>query len=161
VLHHGVTGRTLAVVGCVMGFFIAAYTGALLSATNQPIWSDSVWIAPLFLTSAASTGIAAVILLVLWRGTASAAAVDRLERADLWALGLELALFAVFLGSLGEYLVALWNTTRGMVFVVGTLILGLLAPLAIHLRVGVAVRRAELTAAALALVGGFLLRYGL
>ena len=68
----------------LVGFFIAAYTGALLTATNQPIWSDSVWIAPLFLTSAASTGIAAMILLVRWRRTASPAALERLGKADLW-----------------------------------------------------------------------------
>ena len=161
VLHGGVIGRTFAIIGSLMGFFIAAYTGALVSATNQPIWSDSVWIAPLFLTSAASTGIATMILLLLWRGTASADTVDRLERADLWALGLELAVFVLFLASLGGYLFAFVTTPGGMIFAVGTLLVGLLAPLAIHLRLGMPTRRAELAAAVLALVGGFLLRYGL
>ncbi len=161
VLHGGVGGRTFALIGCLMGFFIAAYTGALLSATNQPIWSDSVWIAPLFLTSAASTGIATMILLARGRGAASADAIDRLEQADLWALGLELAVFAIFLASLGGYLGTLLSTTYGMIFVIGTLLLGLLVPLAIHLRLGMPGRRGELAAAAFALVGGFLLRYGL
>src|SRR5262249_39049444 len=41
--------RVLQVLGCGSGFFIASYTGALLSATNQPVWSDTVWLAPLFL----------------------------------------------------------------------------------------------------------------
>jgi formate-dependent nitrite reductase membrane component NrfD len=161
ILHGGVIGRILAIVGCLMGFFIAAYTGALLSATNQPIWSDSVWIAPLFLTSAASTGIATMILLVVWHGSASPEAIDRLERADLWAMGLELAVFAVFLASLGGYLVPLLHTTYGMIFVIGTLVLGLLIPMAIHLRLGMKERRVEVAAATFALVGGFLLRYGL
>jgi formate-dependent nitrite reductase membrane component NrfD len=161
VLHNGWFGRTFAVIGCVMGFFIAAYTGALLTATNQPIWSESVWVAPLFLTSAASTGIATMILVAHWRGVTAPTAVEHLERADLWALGLELAVFAVFLASLGGYLAALLHTASGFLFVAGTLILGLLLPLAIHLRIGLKVRRAELAAAILALVGGFLLRYGL
>jgi formate-dependent nitrite reductase membrane component NrfD len=161
ILHGGIIGRTLAVIGCLMGFFIAAYTGALLSATNQPIWSDSVWVAPLFLTSAASTGIATMIVLVYWHGTASPAAIDRLERADLWALGLELAVFAVFLASLGPYFIRLVSASYGMVFVIGTLVLGLLIPMAMHLRLGMRERRVELAAAAFALVGGFLLRYGL
>src|SRR5205823_4721085 len=39
----------LQVVGCMAGFFVASYTGALLGATNQPMWSDTVWLAPLFL----------------------------------------------------------------------------------------------------------------
>jgi protein NrfD len=160
-LHGGVIGRTVAITGCLVGFFIAAYTGALLSATNQPVWSDSVWVAPLFLTSAASTGVATMILLLHWRGQAPPAAVNRLERADLWALGLELAVFLIFLASLGDYFVALLHTWGGVVFVVGTLVLGLLAPLAIHLRLGLLVGRAELAAASLALLGGFLLRYGL
>ncbi len=160
VLHHGVIGQIFAVIGSVMGFFIAAYTGALLSATNQPIWSDSVWVAPLFLTSAASTGIAAMLLWLRGRGT-SGAAVVRLERADLWALGLELVVFIVFLISLGEFVGTLVHTTMGIIFVAGTLLLGILAPLAIHLRLGRVVRRAEVTAAVLALAGGLLLRYGL
>src|SRR5262249_41528563 len=79
-------GKALAIVG----FFIAAYTGALLTATNQPIWSDSVWIAPLFLTSAASTEIAAVVLLTRWRSIAGRDSLDRLENADRWVLFLEL-----------------------------------------------------------------------
>jgi len=160
-LHGGLIGRTFAVIGSLMGFFIAAYTGSLLSATNQPIWSDSVWVAPLFLTSAASTGIATMILLVRRRETVPVETVERLERADLWALGLELAVFGVFLASLGDYLLAVLDTWHGLGFVVGTLVLGLLAPLALHLRLGMTSRRAELTAATLALVGGFLLRYGL
>src|SRR5262249_35166221 len=55
-LRHGWLGRALQVVGSLVGFFIAAYTGALLTATNQPVWGDSAWVAALFLTSGASTG---------------------------------------------------------------------------------------------------------
>jgi formate-dependent nitrite reductase membrane component NrfD len=161
VLHQGIVGKIFAVVGSLMGFFVASYTGALLSATNQPIWSDSVWIAPLFLTSAASTGIAALILLARCRGAARSRAEERLERADLWALGLELVVFAVFLVSLGNFALILANTVGGLVFVAGTLFLGLLIPLAIHWRPGMKGRRAALFAAVFALVGGFLLRYGL
>src|SRR5262249_27597891 len=51
-------GVLVTTFGCIVGFFAAAYTGVLLTATNQPIWSDSVLIGALFLTSAASTGIA-------------------------------------------------------------------------------------------------------
>ena len=160
-LHHRGIRRTLQVVGCGVGFFIAAYTGSLLSATNQPIWSDSVWIAPLFLTSAASTGIAAIILLARYRRTAAADALDRLEWANLWALGLEAVAFAVFLGSLGALLVPTLSSWHGRVFVFGTLFLGLLMPLAVHLRLGVSGQRSAFLAASLALVGGFLLRYGI
>jgi formate-dependent nitrite reductase membrane component NrfD len=160
-LRPRIVARVFAVIGCLVGFFLAAYTGALLTATNQPIWSDSVWIAPLFLASAASTGLAAMMLLVHWRSHASMASLERLERADVWALGLELVVFAIFLLSLGDLAIVFWHTAGGKIMIVGTLIIGLLAPLAIHLRLGMSGRRAVITAAALALIGGFFLRYGL
>src|SRR5207237_3139950 len=99
-----------------------------------------------------------MILLLRWRDRVSTEAVARLENADLWALGLELAMFAIFLGSLGSNLIAFAHTRGGIVFLAGVPLLGLLAPLAIHLRLGMEGRRAELAAATLALLGGLLLR---
>lgn len=153
-------GKLIAIFGCCTGFFVAAYTGALLTATNQPIWSDTVWIAPLFLTSAASTGIAALLLLAQSRHIASVS-LDRLERADLWAIGLELAFFVLFLASIGSLLVPILKSPNGLVLVVGTLLVGVLAPLVVHLRLGPFGRWDFATAAVLALVGGFCLRYGI
>jgi protein NrfD len=159
--RHGWSGRTLQVVGSLVGFFIAAYTGSLLTATNQPVWSDSVWIAPLFLTSAASTGIALMILVARYREVPHDALV-RLERADLWAMGLELAVFGLFLASLGGVLLPVLGSWNGKLLVIGVLVVGLLVPLAIHLRLGVEdLRGAAVTAAIFALAGGFLLRYAL
>jgi formate-dependent nitrite reductase membrane component NrfD len=159
--HRGWLARGLQVVGSLVGFFVAAYTGALLSATNQPVWSESVWIAPLFLASAASTGIALIILIAWWRGVAPLP-LQRLERADLWALGLELAIFAAFLASLGVGLLAVLDSRNGKLLIFGVFVVGLLFPLAIHLRLGVVLSaRGAVVAAVLALVGGFLLRYAL
>src|SRR5262249_5142361 len=64
-VRRGVAGL-FHVTGSALGFFVAAYTGVLLAATNQPVWSDTTWIGPLFLTSSASTGIAAVLLVPAW-----------------------------------------------------------------------------------------------
>ncbi|MFO0965746.1 MAG: NrfD/PsrC family molybdoenzyme membrane anchor subunit, partial [Gemmataceae bacterium] len=130
----GLIGRAIGfgfkVIGCAVGFFIAAYTGALLSATNQPLWVATDWIAPLFLTSAASTSIS---LLLLLGGRVSEASRERLERADLWALGLELFIFLVFLASLGGLLPLALQTREGQILVGATLILGLVFPLWLHL----------------------------
>jgi formate-dependent nitrite reductase membrane component NrfD len=153
-------GKVIAVVGCCVGFFVASYTGALLSATSQPVWSDTVWIAPLFLTSAASTGVAGTLLLGRWRRV-SAGSLDRLERADLWALGLELAFFVLFLASIGSLLLPVLRSWHGLVLIAGTLLVGVLAPLVIHLRRGAFGRWGLGAAAVLALVGGFALRYGM
>jgi len=148
-------------LGSGVGFFIASYTGALLTATNQPLWSQSEWIAPLFLTSAASTGIATVFLLSRLRADAPAESLERLERADLRALGLELVVFAIFLASLSVWLVPVWNTWQGKLLVLGTPVLGLLLPLALQLGPGTPAGWRGVAAAVLALGGGFLLRYGI
>src|SRR5437763_15116847 len=69
---RGWLARPLQVVGCFVGFFIAAYTGSLLTATNQPVWSDTTWLAALFLTSAASTGITLMLVIAERRRVAPA-----------------------------------------------------------------------------------------
>ena len=112
------------IVGSGIGFFIAAYTGVLLSATNQPAWSSSDWIGPLFLTSAGSTALA--VMHLLGRGLSQGTR-ERLERADVWALGLELGLFLMFLASLGSLLPIILTTWQGQVLVGGTLVAGAVA----------------------------------
>jgi hypothetical protein len=133
----------------------------LLTASNQPAWSDSDWIGALFLTSAASTGIAAVLLLNHWRRhEVTAESLERLERADVWAIGLELAAFVIFLASLGGELVPVLATWPGRVLVLGALPLGVLIPLALHLAPGLSGHWRAPAAAVFSLVGGLLLRYG-
>jgi formate-dependent nitrite reductase membrane component NrfD len=153
-LGRNLFGHLFRMTGSGIGFFIASYTGVLLSATNQPLWSLSDWIAPLFLTSAGSTALAALLLL---GHKITPASRTRLERADLWALGLELGLFLIFLASLGNVLTLVLATWQGWVLVAGTLILGILAPLLLHFG---SADRAKI-AAGFALVGGFLLRFGI
>ena len=160
-LRHGLPGHAVRIVGCAIGFFVASYTGVLLTATNQPLWSDTVWIAPVFLTSAASTGIAAMILLGRRRLAATAGSLQRLERADLWALAMELVVFVIFLASLGPLLVPVFYSASGKLLIVGTLALALFIPLAIHLRPRLFGRQGAVAAATCVLVGGLLLRYAL
>src|SRR5579871_1555545 len=54
-------------LGAAAGFFLAGYTGVLLSVSNQPIWSDTHLLGALFLASAASTGMAALALVLAVR----------------------------------------------------------------------------------------------
>jgi protein NrfD len=159
-LQVGPARLALQLVGCFAGFFVASYTGALLTATNQPMWSDTAWLAPLFLASAASTSLAALGL-IAWRwnvGTPEARA--RLEGAEPLALALELVVLGAFVASLGDNLVPVLRTVRGNVLVFGTVVVAVLVPLLLHLRVGHRRPWAVPLAAACALVGGLLLRYG-
>ena len=83
-LHEGLVGTSFQVLGCLFGFFIASYTGALLTASNQPFWSDSPLIGALFLASAASTGSAALLLFLRLRRNIPPDSVANLERTDRW-----------------------------------------------------------------------------
>jgi hypothetical protein len=74
---------------------------------------------------------------------------------------LELVIFAIFLVSLGEELVPLLKFRQGQVLVIGTLFVGLLLPLALHLLLRKAGPSRAVATAFLALLGGFVLRYGI
>jgi formate-dependent nitrite reductase membrane component NrfD len=148
------------VIGCGAGFFVASYTGALLSATNQPMWADTVWLAPLFLASAASTSLAAISLIAWWKDVGTKEARQRLEGAERLALGLELIVLGGFVASLGNNLNAVLQTWRGEVLIFGSLVVAVLLPLLLHVRVGHRHRWGLPAAAGCVLLGGLLLRYG-
>ncbi len=153
---HGV----LQVIGCAAGFFIASYTGALLSATNQPGWSDTVFLAPLFLASAASTSLATMSLIARWKRIGTPQARERLEGAEPLALGLELIVLGAFVYSLGDDLLPILQTVTGNVLIFGSLLFAVLIPLLLHARIGQRRAWGVPAAAACALLGGLLLRYG-
>ena len=157
-------GRLLQVAGSLVGFFVAAYTGTLLSATNQPLWSDTPWVAPLFLTSAASTGAATMLLLAGFTGVGWPEAAERLERVDMMALVLELVVFAGLVASLAAWLRPIWETQQGKILVAAVPLLGIVLPLSIYLarRQALGSAPAALVVAALfSLGGGLLLRYSI
>jgi formate-dependent nitrite reductase membrane component NrfD len=165
-LHRGAAARTVQVVGCLAGFFVAAYTGTLLSASNQSPWSDTCWLAPLFLTSAASTGVSLLLLLSRADGGVPAEAREQLERADLWVLGLELLVFAGFLVSAGSLLGLVWTTVNGKLLIAGVLTLGVVLPIVLHLGArwlgnATAGSGPIVLASLFALAGSFLLRYSI
>ena len=156
-LRKGPIGRLIGIGGAASAFFLGAYTGTLLSATNQPIWAQTTWLSPLFLASAGSTGVAAILVSVLWRfRDVSADAIHRLEWFDAWVMVLELAMlgaFAVSLGPLARVALGRWPGVLIPAFVVPA---GLLFPLATRL---VPRRWSALASACAVLVGGFALRY--
>jgi protein NrfD len=148
---RGGIAKLVAGIGGLLGFFVAGYTGILLSVTNRPIWADSPWLGALFVASAASTGAAALILLAPARG-ATARSLEWLSSFDSRALLVELLVLAIFIGSLGA-VNRVWLSFWGLLLLVGVVWFGILAPLRMH-----AQRRPVASAAKLVLLGGFLLR---
>lgn len=161
-LAQGFVATAIAALGAFFGLFLAGYTGVLLSVTNRPVWADSSWLGILFLFSACSTAAAALILLALWwrgsrREVVAPSTLDWLERFDKGALMMELIALIIFLISLGA-VVRVFLSVWGVVLVLGVIGLGILIPLAIGTGRFGRVSNKLATAAALVLLGGFLLR---
>lgn len=148
---RGGVAKLVAALGGLAGFFVAGYTGVLLSVTNRPIWADSPWLGALFVVSGASTGAAALLLLAPARG-ATERSLEWLSTFDARALVLELLVLILFIASLGQ-VNRVWLGLWGLVLLVGVVGLGILAPLRLHAK-----RQPVANAARLVLVGGFLLR---
>jgi formate-dependent nitrite reductase membrane component NrfD len=155
-LNRGWPQAAIAAAGSLAGFFLAGYTGVLLSVTNRPVWADSDLVGLLFLLSAASSGAAALLLLGQWAGPISDLTRAWLSRFDRAALLLELVVVIAFLGTLGrarEIFLGAW----GVVLVGGVIGAGIVAPLALeHRRPALP---GWISPAMLVLAGSFLLRF--
>jgi len=153
----GVLGTLVALIGGVLGFFIAGYTGVLLTVTNRPIWSDTSLLGLVFLISGASTAAALLALLGRRRARTSVTGLHALERFDSLMLVLELIALVALVVSLGS-MARVWLSAWGALLVVGVVAGGIVAPLLLYRR---SLRLGDLSgtaAAVLVLLGGFLLR---
>ena len=151
----GTLAKVIAMVGGLCGFYVAGYTGVLLAVTNRPIWSDTPLLGMLFIVSAASTS-AALLILLAERAGWTMPGLAALHRMDIYVLGLELIVLIAVVVSLGPVWRAwlnLWGLLLGTIIV-----LGMLFPLALNWRKDWLGDFNVTTTAALALVGGFLLR---
>jgi protein NrfD len=148
---RGGLAKVVSGLGGLAGFFVAGYTGVLLSVTNRPIWADSPWLGALFVASGASTGAATLLLLAPARG-ATERSLQWLSTFDARALVVELLVLILFIASLGA-VNRVWISFWGLLLLVGVVGLGILAPLRLH-----AQRQPVANAARLVLIGGFLLR---
>jgi polysulfide reductase chain C len=150
--------RKIGLVGMLFGFFLASYTGVLLSATAQPFWSDARLMGALFLASGASTGMAAVSLLLFLGGGSADEAWTKLKRADRFAIAFELVVLALFLALVGSAARPVTSGAFAPLFWGGLVVVGLLIPLALEV-VGHGAKMLGVLSAALVLIGGFVLRY--
>jgi formate-dependent nitrite reductase membrane component NrfD len=158
-LHRGPIGIGFELLCAVVGFFIAAYTGVLLTATNQPFWSDTPLIGGLFLASAAATSTALMLLLRL--SSAAPESLQRLERVNSWALGLELVLLLALLFSLGALTAPLLRSSYGIMLLVVSGLIGLVIPLVLRMTLRPAGKWVAVVVCLLVLIGGFELRYSI
>jgi formate-dependent nitrite reductase membrane component NrfD len=150
--------RNVGLVGIFFGFFLASYTGVLISNTALPFWSDARLMGALFLASGASTGMATIALIMFLTGGAGGDGWAKVKRADRYAIGFELALLVLFVALLRSAAAPVVGGSLAPLFWGGLVVVGLAVPLVLELT---AHRRAAIGAvsAVLVLVGGFVLRY--
>ena len=152
-------------IGFVFAILIMTYTGVVLSVSSRALWSATLLVPALFVTSATATGVAALIAAVkLAKGHGSVSATARLNKALAVLIIVQLvvlAAFLVWLAIAGEA-AALVSGVLGLIFWVGVVALGLVAPLLLQFRAlkGAAEEKgaAVLVSPILVLLGGFVLR---
>ncbi len=150
--------RRVSLVGIIAGFFLASYTGVLLSATALPFWTDARLMGALFLASGASTGMAAISLLLYLGGESTGEGFKKVKRADRFAMVFELIVLVLFLVLLGSAAAPLLTGHLAPLFWIGLVLAGLVVPLALELAGG-ALKVPAVVPAILVLIGGFILRY--
>lgn len=156
VREPGMLSRVIAVIGGLFGFYVAGYTGVLLAVTNRPIWSDTPLLGMLFVVSAAAIS-AALMMLLAHRSNWTMPALAALHRMDAWIVALEFLILIAVMISLGPVARA-WLNAWGLLLFVGVIVIGMLLPLALYWRKQWLGDRNATTAAALVLLGGFILR---
>ena len=172
--HRGGRGfpglRTVVgLVGSIFGFFLAAYPGVLLGATARPLFVDGHWLGALFLAVGASTGGAAIALILAVFGGDRRDALAPIMRAVVAALVVQAVALALFIvtvkmsGSVGisRALTPLLSGQYSLTFWLGAVMVGLVVPLAFGFTGGLRRASAGLAAlvAILVLVGGFVIKY--
>jgi formate-dependent nitrite reductase membrane component NrfD len=170
-------------VAFVLAALLIAYTGVLLSATNQALWGGALLLPALFVASAISTGIAALLVVTSTRigpflrdlfgevgETTTAEAVEELGKADAVVMVIEAVVLTGYLFWLSAFSTpdAAWaaglllSGSLSPFFWIGVVFTGLLIPLGSEF---IALRKAEsgvpvtaLVSALSALFGGLVLR---
>ena len=155
---HAALRRKIGLVGIFFGFFLASYTGVLLSNTALPFWSDARLMGALFLASGASTGIAAITLIMYLTGQGAGEGWGKLKRADHVSMIVEAVLLVLLMVLLGAAAKPLISGHHAVLFWGGLVGVGLVIPFVLDI-VAHRARPVGALAAALVLVGGFVLRY--
>lgn len=151
--------KLIAVVGGFFGMFVAGYTGVLLSSTAIPFWNSNQLLGISFLTSAISSALAVIAIVLLWRGYGNL--ITRRNFRDLWLIVLGFELFLVTWELFHEGGGLLLTGQFFFTFVIGVAVVGVLIPLVLlALYIGRSMSNGTMVAvAAMVLIGAFLFRY--
>jgi formate-dependent nitrite reductase membrane component NrfD len=164
-----VTDKSLAVLTDVTGVPLAllmiSYTGVLLSGTAAPVWVKNKWLPPLFAASAIGNGASAISLAMQFmrkiHPRRQAAAEEALEKLQTAAHVAELALRFQYIRSLGKLNAPLTAGREKKYMIANTACLIGSEVLRHAPLTGRARRLAKIGSAALGVLGGLALKYGI
>ncbi|HZW37159.1 MAG: NrfD/PsrC family molybdoenzyme membrane anchor subunit [Deltaproteobacteria bacterium] len=129
--YNRIPRKWYAVVGSIAGFFVAGYTGVILNVTARPFWAATdPLVGALFIASAASTGAAAIYLVMVWRKRLADPGLPTFERFDRLSKVLELVLAVAVVLIAGRWAAPLVRGMNALMFWGGAVLLGTLVPLA-------------------------------
>jgi formate-dependent nitrite reductase membrane component NrfD len=156
-------GDVLALFGALSGLFVAGYTGVLLAATAVPIWSKRpALLGPLFLSSAMTSGAAAISAVAAGLEREEGGALARLRTLETLSTVAEESLLVMWIIALGPTAKPITEGRLGAVVRHGAVGGGMVIPLAISALLHHLPRRmrrpATLASAGLTLAGVFAVR---
>ncbi len=129
-LFNRIPHKVYAAIGTFFGFFVAGYTGVLLNVTARPLWaSTDPFVGSLFIVSAASSGAAAIALVMASKKITANIEFHHLESFDRVAMIFELVLIALMLVVAREFAAPLLTGWYGFLFWIGAVAAGVLVPL--------------------------------
>ncbi|HET6386580.1 MAG TPA: NrfD/PsrC family molybdoenzyme membrane anchor subunit [Armatimonadota bacterium] len=146
--------------GIPLGLMMAAYTGVLISTTSTPVWTQNPWLGALFSASAFDMAAASVTLGVEGAGQSGSPGSKALEPMSMIARFTTAATLAGYLISAGELAQPLTTGKYRAHIWGGAVTAGLVLPTVLE-KVGRKSSATKITAAILALFGGFCLKWAI
>jgi formate-dependent nitrite reductase membrane component NrfD len=159
-LHGGPLGVAWSVLGTILGLGVGIYSGVLLSTSTFPGWAHSAMIPAVYVATAMVTGVAAVVFIQAIRGHLDSDVLS-LARVNLWLIGWWLVTVVLFLLTLTGGGGRVFLTGVSLAAILASIVLAGILPLVLQVTRPIRSAGTLALSAALILIGGFLLRYGI
>jgi formate-dependent nitrite reductase membrane component NrfD len=159
-LYGAGLGRFWAVLGTILALAVGIYSGVLLTVSNFPGWGSSPLLPAVYVATALITGIAAVVLIEALQGHIDPDVLG-LAGANTWLIVWWLITVVVFLITLIGGGAGAFFTGLPLIAILAGIVLAGVIPLILHALRPMGLSGSLAVSAALVLVGGLLLRYGL
>jgi formate-dependent nitrite reductase membrane component NrfD len=155
-----IPARTLSILALPVGLNVGSNTGNLISATSVPLWARNwLFMGPTFLASGLSTALSWLSLVLHLTNSGDKKTLRTLHRAEKAIIVIEAGLMATSLARMSRWSKPLFSREVAPLFVGGTLLGGLVAPMA--LLFGKETRKKSLLASILVLAGGLAFRFAI